>query len=1833
MNIYKSTLATLLAIIVLFASCNNNDNKSTEPDIRAQEYIVGYSSGTVKRNQAIIIKFTKPVIENEKVGTEADAKIFTLSPNTSGSLEWDDVNTLVFTPDELYKWGSEYKATIDLHALFGKDVSVNEFEFEFATLAKNFNVDINGLSLSNNTDNEYYIEGYISTSGEFDADEAESIISAVQEGKQLEIEWEHQSDGSGHGFTINGIIRAELSSEVDVSWNGKNAGVDLKGSERVEVPAMNEFKVTAWRVVNTPSQYLAIEFSDRINPKAELTGMVMIDGESAARISRTDNVLNIFTGTKLSGKHQISVDGGLSNSFNYTLGEIYEFSIDFGGVLPGIRLRGDGVIVPQSDGLIFPFEAANLDAVDLRITKIFSNNIHYFLQDNNIDGSYQLRYFGRQVAAVKVDLKSDGKMIDYGSWNAFSIDLANYIDVEEGAIYRVQIGFRMSYSLYPCEEDIDIDKYYYTLEEEGKYPRSNYNSVYYDRYYDWQKRDEPCNQAYFSPDKFVTRNILGSNFGIIAKRDKSGKVNVIVSNLSTARPESDVVVDAFDLQNQQLVSVRTDNNGFAEFSSEREPFLIVVSKNGGKGYLKTADGGALSMSNFDVSGQSSSSGSKGFIYGERGVWRPGDSVYVAFILEDKQDWLPDGHPILFELYDTRGQLVKRMSTVKSDRVIYPFWFSTLESDPTGNWNAKVKVGGVEFNKRIRIETVKPNRLKINLDFDDDILVGGTTYNSTLNAKWLHGTPARGMKAIVNATFTEIGTSFDGFKDFVFDAPFGNPWFPEKKVFESKLDREGNAIVNFTFRPNDDVNEMLRATFITRVFESGGDFSINRITKKISPFNTYVGFKIPWSNTRYSRLNTEEEHKFEIVTLNKNGEKTNGSGIGVKVFKLDWRYWWSRNGENLASYNGRTYHKPIYKTTINTSGGEGSFKINIPKNSWGRYLILVDMPGGNVAGKVVYFDWPWGRKQSAGGADILNVSTEKESYTVGEEVVVSFPAGVSSAALLSIENGSRVLRQEWVNNIEENTTWSFTVTRDMAPNVYVHVSLINPHAETANDLPIRMYGIAPISIEDKDSHLNPLIEMPDKLRPEKEFSVKVSEKNGKDMEYTLAIVDEGLLDLTNFPTPNPWPVFYSKEALGVTTWDMYRYVLGAYGGKLENMFAIGGDEEGVDNTKNEAKRFTPVVKVLGPFFLSGGKSDKHNITLPQYVGSVRVMVVAANGYAYGKTEKSVPVNNPVMVLATLPRVLAPGEIIKLPVSVFVMDDNIKKVKVEIETNDLLIPQGDVSRVLNVSEPGEYDMVFDFVTAEITGLAKVDVSAVSGSESGRHEINIDIRNPNPPETRGEMKKIEAGEEYSVKMDDFGGRGSNSGKLEVSGVLPLNLEKRLGYLTRYPHACIEQTTSAAFPQIYLKKLSDLDDVKKAEINDNIMTALDKLRRFQLGNGAMSFWPGSNYESEWGSIYAAHFMIEAEKAGYGVSGSIKSKLLSWIKGSTNRYRFNTESPYTHVSQAYGLYVLALAGEPATGAMNRLREKSDDLEFLARWYLAAAYVLSGRDEVALELADFRDLAPKKFYYETYGSVNRDKAVILNTLVLMGRDEEAFTVAKELSDIMASGRWMSTQTTAWSLIALSEFIGDQDLKEPISYKLSVDGKSDKYNSKNVINEYIIDNDKEGGANITLSNTGKKPIYISSAWTGTPMDFSTESDARGIELNLIFKDKAGRLLNPAMLSQGSDFIAEVEIINRSPLSIKDMALSQIFPSGWEIMNTRLFEGSASGDNSPSEYKDIRDDRVYTYFNLPIGKTYKYQVHLTAAYEGEYILPATVCEGMYDNAYFAKTIGMKVKVIKE
>jgi len=1513
-----------------------------------------------------------------------------------------------------------------------------------------------------------------------------------------------------------------------------------------------------------------------------------------------------------------------------------------------VKLTGKGIILPSSKGLIFPFEAINLNAVDVRVIKIFENNVGYFLQVNRLDGNYELKRAGRLVHKETVTLNY--APADLRRWNVFYLDLAKFIQPDPGAIYRIEISFQKKYSLYSCE-DQNVNEQENLIEINDTDEENSYWDTfegYYDDYYDygygydWEEYDNPCSPSYYHQGRWVARNILASDLGLIAKTGSNNSVFCAVTDLITSKPISDVELTLYNFQQQQIASSVTDNDGFATIKTNGKPFLLIARYKKQRGYLRLDDGSSLLLAPFDIAGSEIQRGLKGFIYGERGVWRPGDTLFLNFILEDKQKLLPESHPVIFELYNPRGQLFTRTTKTSGENGFYSWFIPTDKEAPTGNWNLIVKVGNTQFNKNLKIETVKPNRLKIDFQFNAERLSASNPHiTGNMLVHWLHGAVARNLRTSVNVTLAKAPTHFEKYKNFQFTDPAKTYTSEEQVLFEGYTDENGIAIIPGRIRVSKNAPGMLDAHIIARVFEKSGDFSIDRFVIPYSPYNTYVGLKTPEGDENNVLL-TDTTHWVDVITLNEYGQPVSRSEIEASIYKLNWRSWWEAEYDELADYIGNTYNQPVWNEKITTVNGKGKFGFKIERPDWGRFYIRIFDPiSGHSAGRIIYIDWPgWaGRamRENPEAASILNFNSDKEVYTVSEMAEIIIPSGGNGRALVSIESGSVILQKKWLNITEKETRYKLEITPEMAPNVYVSVSLIQPHAASGNDMPMRLYGVIPLLVEDPQTHLKPVIKTPDNIEPEKKMSVQVSELNKKEMTYTLAVVEEGLLDLTRFKTPDPWSVFYAREALGVKTWDLYDQVIGAYGGRLGNIMGIGGDRElETEPSDIQANRFEPVVRFIGPFNLAKGSTNKHIINIPNYIGSLRTMVIAGKNGAYGFGEKTITVKKPLMVLATLPRVLGPGESVKLPVTVFAMDNQIIETNIQIKTNDLIICEGSKLQSLVFEQPGEKIINFDLRVALKPGVGKVTVIAKSGTVSSEYDLELEIRSPNSTVTTFIAGSIEEGKSWETNFNLPGMENTNSAFLEISGIPPIDASRRLRYLIEYPHGCVEQVTSAVFAQLYLPAIMELDERTRSTIDKNLKAGLNKLRTFQTTEGGFSYWPGVQQADSWGNSYAGHFMLEAEKKGYALPAGMKrawlksQKLLArqWIPPATedNYHQFDLE-------QAYRLFTLALAGEPEMSAMNKLREIRT-LSLQARWRLAAAFLLTGHQQVATELIAKEDTEIQKYtgICSSYGSRERDWAMILETLLLLNDQNRGAILAKKISDVLSSDYWMSTQTTAYCLLAMSKFtMGKTTNKISFNYALNGGDVINAVTSKAVTTIELPVNTKAKKGIIKINNTGKGLLFTRLIMKGIPESGNENEFSNYIDMELNYLTMDGNQLNSSRLNQGTDFIVTATISNRGDMDYKNLVLTQIFPPGWEIHNTRMNDLELSDGTSIPTYQDIRDDRVYTYFDLNRGEQKTFHVQMNAAYLGKFYLSGTYCEAMYDNSISCLKKGKWIEVI--
>ncbi|GHE67214.1 alpha-2-macroglobulin family protein [Roseivirga thermotolerans] len=1840
-----SSLLLFLLILVVFNACQKNKKTSSDYDrIADQQYsqvITAYTSGKISSRSVITLQLA------EDISPDRQQKLaLSFTPSLKGELRWITPRVVEFKPSSPLPNGKSYVGRLSLEGLgLAKAEGLKPFEFQFAVIEQDYDLNIIGLvSDEDEPMRQQIIQGEFTTADVVDTLNLQKAVTFEQEGNTLPVHWQFdRTIGKKHSFYVTSVQRKEQSSTVRFKVDGSVIGARRDREENLEVPSLNDFSVISTRMEKGEDSHIVLHFSDPLNERQDLTGLITLEDDPNPKFVVSGNSVKVYPSTDLNGDKLVQVYAGIRNRLDFKMAKGYQQAVNFSQLKPQIRLTRQGSILPGTQGLILPFDAVNLRAVEVTVIKINESNVLQFLQVNNLDGDEQLRRVGKPIVHQVIMLDESG-VTDFSRWNRFTLDLAEYMTPEKGGIYQVRLNIRKEFSLYNCGQTIE------DLNLEGKIPEDNwatysaerggeYDSYYtysYGMNYDWRERDNPCHDTYYASNaRMVKTNLLASDLGLMAKLGNDRKLSVFVTDLKTTQPLTGVELKVYDYQQELLEVLRTDEKGRAALQTQRKPFLLEAVRGLDKGYLKLTDGTSLSVSNFDVGGARVERGIQGFLYGERGVWRPGDPIYLNFILEDKTHQLPEDHPVVLEFIDPSGQVKDRKVSNRSVNGFYHFPLQTNEDDPTGNWLARVQVGGSTFTKRVKVETIKPNRLKINFDLGKEKLtVTDRQVNARLHVNWLTGATAKNLKAEFDLFLNPVATVFEKYPNYMFDDQ-AREYYPEtQRIFEGLIDTEGKAQVPIGLVSQPNAPGMLMATFSGKVYEPGGDFSIDQFSVPYYPYTHFVGIKKPEGDYR-GRLVTQRDHTLEIVSVDADGRPVDRSELIFEVFRLQWRWWWDRSGDNLAYYVSRNEDNPYKRQLISTKNGKAQVHLNIPNDEWGRYYIRVrDPKSGHSAGSVTYFDWPgWAdSNQRPGGASLLNFSTDKQEYKVGEKVTVRIPASNTGRALVSIENGSRVIDAHWLETKSGANEFSFEVTPDMAPNVYVNATLLQPHAQTQNDLPMRLYGIVPIQVTNEQTVLNPQITLPDVLKPEESFEVNVKEANGKPMTYTIAVVDEGLLDITRFQTPNPWHTFYARQALGVKSWDVYDHVIGAYSGDLSRMLALGGDGSGMRPENSKANRFKPVVKHLGPFRLEKGKTATHRIDMPNYVGSVRTMVVAGGNGAYGHTEKATPVRKPLMVLGTLPRVLGPGEQLQLPVSVFALEDFVKQAEVELKVSGPLLLKEGASKTVRFSGLGDELVNFALEVKPELGVGRIEILAKSGKETARHSIEIQVRNPNPMSTNLYQAALQPGESWEQSFTAIGIQGTNRTTLELSVIPPINLEKRLGYLISYPHGCIEQTTSAVFPQLFLNDVMELEPHRQNEVRKNVIDAIEKIGRFQTADGGFAYWPGNSDNNDWGTNYAGHFLLEAKDKGYSIPSTLLTNWKAYQSQQARRWsrygRYNDDAV-----QAYRLYTLAKAQAPELGAMNRLRE-DEGLSLEAKWRLAAAYALAGKPQVAQEMVSkLPKVASKRSDYYFYGSLLRDNAMILEAMGLMGMQQEGMDLLRSVASELAEDQWLSTQTTAFSLLAIIKFVGinNNAFGRSLQAEYQVNsGSNQRIATSKPIRQIVLSANEQSGR-LKLSNTGESMLFVHLIQQGQPLVGEEKDGSSGLRLEVNYFDRGNNPIDPSQMEQGTDFYAEVKVSNPGSRGIyRDIALSQVFPSGWEILNDRLNEIPGTSQGGNYTYRDIRDDRVYTYFDLRPNESKTFRVNLNATYTGKFYLPSVNAETMYDHTIYGRKAGRWVEV---
>ncbi len=1815
-----SVIICMLALVFL-TGCDRSGERTSGSSSKIVEQLTpvseallplldSYTSGVITVGEPIVVRFKESQALKIRQGEDLPAKLFSFTPELKGRTLWLDENTVAFEYDKIDK-KKQYMCSFNISDMV--NVAADVLKFSFGVRRQSFHVAAVYPVCDNGNEMDYQV--FVDFAAPVDAEDAIKIFDKDII-KRYEVETKYL-DGNRYMFTLRYIIRTDSDYDIALTLNGKGIDSDSKADLKLSVYAKDKFAPVSFDVEQSSGQGILC-FSQPLKQGQNLNGLITFSTKNlVGKYDIQDNRIILYLDkTNLYGYQLDDITmtvSGIRSASDAIMQDDASFRFSLSSHKPKVRWTSEGVIVPDIEQTTVYFDAVCLNTVTLRITRIYDDNILSFLQDNELSGIYSVHKAGRIEKKVRLQLDNP----DLTQWKTYPIVLSDYVNVEPGAMYQLSLNFG------PADYVFASDEMRRDVTDNAKREADYWDGVEYDYkeyHYDglW---DDPNGYSYYNHVE-QKKNVVVSDLAVTAKMGRTDVVDVFVYHISDAKPASGAAVTAYSFQKQLIAKGNADDKGHVTMRCDVRPaFIIATDGRGNKSVMKLGDGNALSYSRFNVDGEPVEKGIAGFAYSNRGVWRPGDELQLNLMLAGDGQ-LPDNYPVILEVTDASGRLYAKQVNTQPLNGIYCYTVPTNVNDETGVWTARFKVGTSTITQNLRVETVKPNRLEIRFGLPEVIHLTNPE-RVTLSSQWLNGIKASDLKADIDVKIRTGKTTFKGFETYCFDNDAEHFEATELSLFSGKLSKEGTAGISFDPLKELSSQRMMNAIFTTKVFEKGGDFSIASFSAMLSPHSRYVGVELPETTSKYgSYYDTGKDWSFNIAMVNDNGKICDATvSLDYALYKLDSYWWWSSEEDyTLQRYVSGTYKRPVRNGQL-TCTRNTSVKFNIPDEQWGSYLLVVsDRQGGHTFAKVINFDWGYGHAASTSGAPaLLSMKASAESYQAGDKIVVTFPANDKAKALVTVEANDKVLQTMLLDNLGKEGKVEITATADMIPNVYVYVSLIQPH-DNDNGLPIRLYGVIPVKVEDKSLHLMPSITVPETTNTKKKIEVKVGEASRRAMTYTIAVVDEGILGLTNFSTPNPYRYFNSKQSLMVRTWDNYSSVVNAFSGEFGSIYAIGGDgmlnqEITLDN------RFKAYAVTLGPFELKAGETNTHELEVPQCSGALRFMVVAhGDGKAFGSAEKKMTVVDPVTLYASTPRVVAPGD--ELTLKVQVLAPSLKDKNLEVRFNNKnLNAIGSLPTSVSIDKNGEGMIVMKTRVPDATGNAVLKLSVTGADYTAESSTEMPIRMPYSARHNTITKEVEGGETLNIPFTLNGIAGTQQGNITVSSMLPVDLFSRLDYLTSYPHGSLEQVTSRAFPQLYLNYLIQMDDNDKAGVKSNIEAAIASLRAYQKSDNSLTNWVGGTYSDPWTEIYALHFLVEAQRQGFDVPQYFINGLKKYQANKARQWRNNPDFKQGETIQAYRLFVLAIANAPEMGAMNRFKE----LEMaypLTKALAAAAFAQTGKTTVAQGMMPEVDAnETMSDYYSSLGSTTRDLAFL--TYVQMLCDADTQTVKDNINTIcgiLNSNRWLDTQSTAFALYVLGKYAERQGVaNDYLSAVVKANGEEFALNT-NMSSGGFSFVPRLGDNMVEIKNNGSRTIVANVFTKNYVAEYDTRESGNFINMTVTYTDKNGNPVNLKKLSAGTDIIVKMKVNNPSEYRVTELALSYFLPSGWELVNGCLNDDNADTD---AKHADYRDDRVFFYFDLAPKSGKTFTVKANATYEGIYMIPAIRCEDMYNAEIYYQT----------
>ncbi len=1337
-----------------------------------------------------------------------------------------------------------------------------------------------------------------------------------------------------------------------------------------------------------------------------------------------------------------------------------------------------------------------------------------------------------------------------------------------------------------------------------------------------------------------SRFISFSDIGLIAKQG-TDKMFVFANSLKTANAIEGVTINVYGGNNQLVGTAATNAEGVAEVPiavknyKGFKPAMVIAKTADDFTYLPFSKT-RVNTSRFDVGGKRNNvTGLDAFIYAERDIYRPGEKINYSLLLRDRNWKSPGEIPAKIKFLLPNGKELKSFRKSLNEQGAMDGSLDISTSAITGSYSMELYSSNDVLlgTKNFQVEEFVPDRIKVTAKLNKPYLQPSDEASLQINAVNFFGPPAANRKYETEIQVKQKQFSSKKYSGYDFTLTNQKEFF-DKDVREGTTDANGNAVINYSV-PSLYVNKgLLQVNFYTTVFDETGRPVSRTTSSDIYTQNIFNGIK----DDGYYYYALNQPVKFLLVSLNKDGDVA-PANARVQVIKHEYRTVLSRNGSYFR-YESQQQDKVMADNEITVS--ENTVYNYVP-HSPGDYEIRVYRPSANVyVSKDFYSYGSWGADNTSFEVNTegnIDISLDKESYNSGDHAKLTFKTPFSGKMLVTVET-DHVLSYQYVEVSKKLASIDLDLKSEYVPNVYVTATLIKPHEVSGIPLTVA-HGFQNIKVEEKGRRIPVEITAQKTSRSNTHQKVRVKAIPGS--YVTLAAVDNGVLQVTDFKTPDPYGYYYQKKALQVTAFDMYPLLFPELRGRLSS---TGGDGElSLDKRVNPmpAKRFKIMSYWSGLKKVNGNGVAEFEFDVPQFNGQIRLMAVAFKDEKFGSSENTTTIADPIVLSSALPRFMSPSDTVMVPVTITNTTSKLANGQASVSVTGPVKVLGLNAQNISIAPNSEGRTMFQIVAEPTVNIANITVHVNALGEKFKEETEISVRPPSTLQKTSGSGSIAGGSSQTISIPQNNYLpGSFKYDLIISRSPVAEIYKQLKFLVQYPYGCTEQTVSAAFPQLYYGDFADAMGVKndsKQNANSNVMEAIRKIKMRQLYNGAVMLWDNDDTENWWATAYAAHFLLEAKKAGFDVDNSLIETMLSYLAKrlrtkETINYYYNRDQNKKIAPKevAYSLYVLALAGRSDVSAMNYYKANQNLLALDSKYLLSAAYAVSG------DRRSYTQMLPHSFsgeesVQETGGSFYsplRDEAIALNTLVDVDPGNAQIPVMRRhVADRLKSDPWINTQEAAFSFLALGK-LARMEGKSNVTAEVKVNGKS----VAKINGDWKGSSDQLKSNSMEIVTKGNGRLYYTWVAEGISSTGAYKEEDNYIKVRRQFYDRYGNAINGTTFKQNDLIIVELSLESAYNSPIENVVLTDLLPAGFEIENPRTKEIPGMDwikEESTPVALDVRDDRIHFFVNA-YSQRQKYYYAVRAVSLGNFKQGPVSADAMYNGEIHSYHGAQMIRVIQ-